>query len=167
MRPLFYVCAAHGRRRAPSSSFERGKSPFRDVAGISLHSLPARARSPAANRRALRGSRVAYVGLADSLELVVLLRDTDQPRFERAALRWHARFCAEARVGGLADGAAVLSLLTALSSGQTAPTAVRALRKCATGEISIRSPASSSAGPTDSKWPRRICAERPRSARRP
>ena len=59
-------------------------------------------------RRALdRGNTLAamsaaaeldHVGLGDALELVRLLAaDEDSARFERAALRWHARVCQQAR----------------------------------------------------------------------
>lgn len=37
-----------------------------------------------------------FVSLPDALELVLLLVD-DPKRFRRAALRWHARYCAEVR----------------------------------------------------------------------
>ncbi len=47
-------------------------------------------------------------------------------RFDRAALRWHARFCAEARVGEFGEAAAVLWLLAALPTGRGA-TAARSL----------------------------------------
>jgi hypothetical protein len=35
------------------------------------------------------------VGLADALELLLLLLDLEPARFERAALRWHGRYCRE------------------------------------------------------------------------
>ena len=39
-----------------------------------------------------------HVGLGEALELVLLLAaDEDSARFERAALRWHARYCQQAR----------------------------------------------------------------------
>src|SRR5438105_1028712 len=37
------------------------------------------------------------VGLADALEVCLLLRDQDGRRFERAAVRWLGRFALEAR----------------------------------------------------------------------
>jgi hypothetical protein len=37
------------------------------------------------------------LGLADALALTLRYRDHDPARFEKAAVRWHARFCLEAR----------------------------------------------------------------------
>ena len=37
------------------------------------------------------------LSLADALALCLLYRDTDPERFERAAVRWHGRFCLELR----------------------------------------------------------------------
>ncbi len=67
-----------------------------------------------------------HVGLADALELLLLLRDSDPSRFERAALRWHGRFCSEVSDVTLAEAQAVLALLTALR-GPRASVAARAL----------------------------------------
>ena len=53
-----------------------------------------------------------HVGLGDALELVLLLAaDEDRARFDRAALRWHARYCQQARDVTLAEAQAVLALL--------------------------------------------------------
>jgi hypothetical protein len=38
---------------------------------------------------------LAHVGLADALELLLLLLGSEPSRFERAALRWHGRYCRE------------------------------------------------------------------------
>ena len=38
---------------------------------------------------------LAHVGLADALELCLLLRDHNRARFERAALRWAVLFFAD------------------------------------------------------------------------
>jgi hypothetical protein len=54
------------------------------------------------------------------------VRDAEPARYERLALRWHARFCAEAKAIGLAEASAVLGLLVALN-GERGPTAARAL----------------------------------------
>lgn len=67
-----------------------------------------------------------HVGLADALELVLLLRDKEPARFEWAALRFHARFVAEVRTVGLGEASAVLGLLAALNSERGAM-AARAL----------------------------------------
>jgi hypothetical protein len=87
-------------------------------------------------RRALDGGNAAaalsaateleHVGLVDALELCLLIRDNEPKRFDRAALRWHARYCREAADMTLEEGQAVLALLAALK-GQRAPAAARAL----------------------------------------
>jgi hypothetical protein len=78
-------------------------------------------------RRALdsRNATVAYatateldfVSLPDSLELVLLSVD-DPRRFRRAALRWHARYCAEVREVGFEEAHAVLACLAGLTGPQ-------------------------------------------------
>jgi hypothetical protein len=40
-------------------------------------------------------SELPHVGLAEALELCLLLRDKAPERFPRAALRWHGRLCRE------------------------------------------------------------------------
>jgi hypothetical protein len=40
-------------------------------------------------------AQLEHVGLADALELCLLLRDQAPERFPRATLRWHGRFCRE------------------------------------------------------------------------
>jgi hypothetical protein len=71
-------------------------------------------------------SELEHVGLADALELCLLVRDTEPKRFERAALRWHGRYCREVTEVTLDEAQAVLALLAALRS-QRAPPAARAL----------------------------------------
>ena len=63
------------------------------------------------------------VELADALALTLLLRDKERPRFERAALRWHARYCAEVGGVSLEEASIVLSLLTALRADDPEPPA--------------------------------------------
>jgi hypothetical protein len=75
-------------------------------------------------RRALdsRNATVAYataaeldfVSLPDALELVLLLVG-DPKRFRRAALRWHARYCAEVPDVGFEEAHAVLACLAGLA----------------------------------------------------
>src|SRR5688572_25338810 len=43
-------------------------------------------------------SELEHVGLAEALELCLLLADKEPQRFGRAAVRWHGRFCREANV---------------------------------------------------------------------
>jgi hypothetical protein len=86
-------------------------------------------------RRALeRGNRTAAlsaareveaIGLTDALELCLLLIP-DGRRFERAILRWHARYVGERGDLGVEEAQAVLALLVALR-GPRGPVAARAL----------------------------------------
>jgi hypothetical protein len=55
-----------------------------------------------------------FVSLPDALELVLLLVD-DPQRFRRAALRWHARYCAEVPDIGFEEAHAVLACLAGLA----------------------------------------------------
>jgi hypothetical protein len=55
-----------------------------------------------------------FVSLPDALELVLLVVD-DPRRFRRAALRWHARFCAELPDVGFEEAHAVLACLAGLT----------------------------------------------------
>jgi hypothetical protein len=55
-----------------------------------------------------------FVSLADALELVLLL--VDEPgKFRRAALRWHARYCADVPDVGFEEAQAVLACLAGLA----------------------------------------------------
>jgi hypothetical protein len=58
------------------------------------------------------------LGLEDALALVLLYRDTDARRFERAAVRWHGRLCLEARGLSSEDAGLALAALRALSGGE-------------------------------------------------
>ena len=62
-------------------------------------------------------SELEHVGLAEALELCLLLRDKEPRRFPRAALRWHGRFCREVDVS-LEEAQAVLSALALLAGGR-------------------------------------------------
>jgi hypothetical protein len=81
------------------------------------------ARNPAwASTAALE---LQHVGLADAVELTLLYLDQEQARYERAALRLHARLTADLRLG-LEDSLALLGLLAALR-GRRAQEAAHAL----------------------------------------
>ena len=54
------------------------------------------------------------------------MRDREPKRFDRAALRWHGRYCREVADVTLEEGQAVLALL-AMLRGERAPAAARAL----------------------------------------
>jgi hypothetical protein len=43
-------------------------------------------------------AEVPKVPLADALELLLLARDLEPARFDRAVPRWHARLCTERRL---------------------------------------------------------------------
>src|SRR3954467_7759730 len=62
------------------------ESPRHLVACVSLNTLVAWATA----------AELPHVELGDSLALVLLALDHDAPRFDKAAVRWHARFCREA-----------------------------------------------------------------------
>jgi hypothetical protein len=59
-------------------------------------------------------SELQHVGLAEALELCLLIRDKEPKRFHRAALRWHGRYCREVDVG-LEEAQAVLATLVLLA----------------------------------------------------
>ena len=64
-----------------------------------------------------------HVGRADALELLLLLLDAEPSRFERAALRWHGRYCREVSDVDLAEAQAVLACLAALRGSRPEPAA--------------------------------------------
>jgi hypothetical protein len=76
--------------------------------------LPPRARHRQSHHRHLGGARGKRLSLEDALALTLLYRDQDPARFERAVLRWHARFCVETRSLTTQDAQLALSALIAL-----------------------------------------------------
>lgn len=60
-------------------------------------------------------SELQHVGLSEALELCLLLVEKEPERFQRAALRWHGRYCREYRDVDLDEGQAVLATLGALA----------------------------------------------------
>jgi hypothetical protein len=64
-----------------------------------------------------------HVGLEDALELLLVLLDSEPVRFERAALRWHGRYCREVNDVDLLEAQAVLACLAALRGRRPAPAA--------------------------------------------
>jgi hypothetical protein len=66
-----------------------------------------------------------HVGLAEALELTLLILAREPTLFRAAALRWHARYCTDTRAS-LEEATAVLGLLGMLE-GRRARTAARAL----------------------------------------
>jgi Domain of unknown function (DUF4177) len=61
-------------------------------------------------------AELEHVGLAEALELVLLLHTKAPDRFGRAAVRWHGRYCREVGDVDLEEGQAVLAALAALRS---------------------------------------------------
>ena len=54
------------------------------------------------------------VPLAEALEICLLLRDVEPARYQRAAVRWHARFCREVPGVAMPEAELVLASLQAL-----------------------------------------------------
>jgi hypothetical protein len=79
-----------------------------------------------------------FVGLAEALELTLLLADGEREKYERAALRWHVRFGYETKTIDIRESQAVLALLTAIPANRLAASALaelfsrrRSLERCA------------------------------------
>jgi hypothetical protein len=68
-----------------------------------------------------------FVGLAEALELTLLLAEEEDARYERAALRWHARFVYETKNLDIRESVAVLALLTAIPANRLAAAALAEL----------------------------------------
>jgi hypothetical protein len=64
-----------------------------------------------------------FVSLPEALELLLLLLESEPSRFERAALRWHGRYCRELTDVDLAEAQAVLACLAGLRGGRPEPAA--------------------------------------------
>jgi hypothetical protein len=69
---------------------------------------------------------VGQLNLADALSLTLLYRDQAPDLFERAAVRWHSRFCREVRRVSAEDAQLALAALLALN-GPRPETGARAL----------------------------------------
>jgi hypothetical protein len=72
-------------------------------------------------------TEIQIVGLVEALELTLLLADREPPKYERAALRWHARFVREEAGVDVAESQAVLALLGAIPAHRTAAGALAEL----------------------------------------
>jgi hypothetical protein len=70
-------------------------------------------------------TELKHVGLAEALELTLLILAKEPRRFRAAALRWHARYCADTKAS-IEEATAVLGLL-AMLEGRRPRTAARAL----------------------------------------
>jgi hypothetical protein len=69
-------------------------------------------------------SELGFVGLAEALELTLLLADKEPEKYDRAAARWHVRFLQEVPNVDLRESQAVLALLAAIPSNRLAATAL-------------------------------------------
>ena len=79
-------------------------------------------------RRCHQPLRCAIIGgLAEALELTLLLVDGDPEKYERAASRWHTRFVQETPNVGVRLSQAVLALLVAVPSERLAAAALAEL----------------------------------------
>lgn len=72
-------------------------------------------------------SELQFVGLAEALELTLLLVDREPEKYERAASRWHTRFVQETPNVGVRQSQAVLALLVAIPSERLAAAALAEL----------------------------------------
>ena len=69
-------------------------------------------------------SELDFVGLAEALELTLLLSAGDSEKYNRAALRWHVRFVQETKNVDIRESQAVLALLTAIPANALAAAAL-------------------------------------------
>lgn len=76
-----------------------------------------------ANLTLAAAADLEHVGLADALELLLLMLESEPSRFERAALRWHGRYCREVSDVDIAEAQAVLACLAGLRGSRPEPAA--------------------------------------------
>jgi hypothetical protein len=67
-------------------------------------------------------TELKHVGLAEALELTLLILAKEPMRFRAAALRWHARYCGDTRAS-IDEATAVLGLLAMLEGRRAKPAA--------------------------------------------
>ena len=72
-------------------------------------------------------SELGFVGLADALELTLLLADKEPEKYDRAAARWHVRFVYDSKNVSLGESLAVLALLAAIPGNRSAAQALAEL----------------------------------------
>jgi len=72
-------------------------------------------------------AELQFVGLAEALELTLLLSGGDLEKYNRAAVRWHVRFVEETKNVDIRESQAVLALLTALPANTLAAAALAEL----------------------------------------
>ena len=69
-------------------------------------------------------SELQFVGLAEALELTLLLVEKEPEKYDRAAARWHVRFLEEVPNVDLRESQAVLALLAAIPVNRLAAAAL-------------------------------------------
>jgi hypothetical protein len=72
-------------------------------------------------------SEVGFVGLAEALELTLLLADRAPEKYDRAAVRWHVRFVQDSKNVDLRESLAVLGLLSTIPTNRWAALALAEL----------------------------------------
>jgi hypothetical protein len=72
-------------------------------------------------------SELGFVGLAEALELTLLLADKEPEKYDRAASRWHVRFLQEVPNVNLREDQAMLALLSAIPVNRLAAEALAEL----------------------------------------
>jgi uncharacterized membrane protein len=72
-------------------------------------------------------SELQFVGLAEALELTLLLADGDLEKYNRATVRWHVRFVQETKNIDIRESQAVLARLTAIPANVLAAAALAEL----------------------------------------
>jgi hypothetical protein len=72
-------------------------------------------------------AELQFVGLAEALELTLLLADKEPEKYTRAAARWHVRFVEETKNVDIRESQAVLALLTAIPVNAVAAAALAEL----------------------------------------
>src|SRR5512132_2560447 len=78
-----------------------------------------------------------------ALELTLLLADRQDEKYDRAAMRWHARFVYETTNVDLRESVAVLALLTAIPANRLAAAALAEAAYPTAGTSSASTAASS------------------------
>jgi hypothetical protein len=72
-------------------------------------------------------SELGFIGLAEALELTLLVADTEPEKFDRAAVRWRVRFVLDSKNVDLRESLAVLALLAAIPVNRLASLALAEL----------------------------------------
>ena len=93
-----------------------------DLEWLGLWTLPSRGRQRHLLAARAGAIELKHVGLAEALELTLLILGKEPTRFRAAALRWHARYCGDNRVS-IEEATAVLGLLAMLEGRRAKPAA--------------------------------------------